>query len=135
MILISILLFSVQAWSISPVKPSPPEMRHGFNIVTGPKRTIEGVNNPQSIENGKRLYQLHCIACHGKNGEGDGQLAKDFGVNPANLKAVASKYANHTLVIQINKGKGKMPKWQDLLSESQIWDLTNFIQTLNSETK
>lgn len=127
-------LLAIEAAKEKSTKKELPEMRHGWNVVTGPSRTIEGVNDQQTIERGKLVFKMNCVACHGKNGEGDGPLAKEFNIHPANLKKMANKLGNHYMVVQINKGKGDMPEWRDLLTQSQIWDLTSYIQTLNDDS-
>lgn len=34
---------------------------------------------------GRQLYEQHCMVCHGVNGKGDGPLADDLKVRPADL--------------------------------------------------
>ena len=106
------------------------DMRHSWKVFTGPERTVIGVNDVNSIERGRKLFTKHCQACHGPNGEGDGPLAKQKKIKPANLKNLARNAPNYYLVVQINNGKSDMPRWQDLLTPEQTWDLTNFIQSL-----
>ncbi|OFZ19853.1 MAG: hypothetical protein A2Z20_03620 [Bdellovibrionales bacterium RBG_16_40_8] len=105
-------------------------VRHGWTVFTGPKRTIVGVNDSESIERGQKLFVKHCQLCHGPNGEGDGQHSKELGIKPTNLTTIARILPNHFLVMQINEGRGDMPKWNDILEHQEAWDLTNYIQTL-----
>lgn len=39
---------------------------------------------------GGALYRQNCVACHGKTGAGDGPLAADLPVAPANLRLLAA---------------------------------------------
>jgi mono/diheme cytochrome c family protein len=115
--------------------PATQELRHGFTIFTGPKRTLLGVNDVNSTERGHLLFQKHCASCHGVTGEGDGVEAKRLGIKPANLASIAKKLPNHYLVIQINQGRENMPIWEDMLTAEQVWDLSNYIQNLKPPTK
>lgn len=40
---------------------------------------------------GQRLYLKHCQTCHGTSGAGDGPLAADFSVPPANLRLLSAQ--------------------------------------------
>jgi mono/diheme cytochrome c family protein len=40
---------------------------------------------------GQRLFQTYCGACHGKKAQGDGPLAKDLKVIPADLTKLSEK--------------------------------------------
>ena len=114
-----------------PVDLTNKDMRHGWTILTGPKRTLLGVNDKDSILRGKKLYAKHCAGCHGKDAKGDGFVGKSFNIKPANLTKISGQESNYYLVLQINNGRGSMPKWQDLLTPRETWDLSNYIQSLN----
>lgn len=135
LLIIPIFLFACQSPNKQAVDPSTfdplqQNLRHGFTVFTGPERTLLGVNDQDSIEKGHKLFERHCSSCHGASGAGDGELAKKLGLKPANLAAMARSFPNHYLVIQINQGRGDMPEWQDLLTPDQVWNLSNYIQTL-----
>lgn len=40
---------------------------------------------------GEESFKTYCAACHGKSGKGDGPLAKDMKVRPADLTQIAKK--------------------------------------------
>ena len=111
------------------------DMRHGWTILTQPNKTSISVNDETSIERGKKLFNNYCTQCHGETGEGNGALAKSKGLIPANLKNISKDTNNTYLVVQINKGKGDMPQWEDFLSPKDAWDLSNYIRTLSKGQK
>ena len=100
-----------------------------------PKEASERQNpapkNLESIERGKALYRQYCASCHGINGQGDGPLAKNLTPKPADLVERAAHHSDGDFAWKITNGRGAMPAFKDQLSESQIWDLTNFIRSLN----
>ena len=53
----------------------------------------------QLVERGKEVYQVHCIACHGARGEGDGTVAATLNPRPRNFRT--EKFAQGSSVRQI----------------------------------
>jgi mono/diheme cytochrome c family protein len=119
------------AWSAD----STPSMRHGWNVLTGEPAPFIGIHDDASVLRGEKLFQTHCMKCHGVPGFRDGQYARTMGLNPANLKALSGQVSNISLFVQINAGKNSMPQWEDLLKNEEVWDLTNYIQSLAKEKK
>ncbi len=109
------------------------DMRHGWAFFTPPKVTYVGNNDEDSAKRGKKLFIQHCQKCHGETGIGNGTLAKEMKIRPANLQNLNSEVTNTYLVVQINNGKGAMPKWEDFLNQQQAYDLTNYIRTLKKK--
>lgn len=89
-----------------------------------------------SIADGKHLYESQCLMCHGKDGDGKGDLAVDMKLNihdfrdPASLK----ESTDGELFYIISKGKGDMPGESDRLNETQRWNLINYIRSLAVKT-
>ena len=51
----------------------------GALLAAAPKRT------PASIEKGKGIYAIYCVACHGERGAGDGPTAQTLNPRPRNF--------------------------------------------------
>jgi mono/diheme cytochrome c family protein len=111
------------------------DIRHGWAVLTGAHVTKMGSIDGASIGRGKRLYQMHCQKCHGVAGKGDGPAAAKLKNKPADLSNLSDKTTETYIIVQINQGKGDMPKWQDYLSNKESWDLTNYVRTLNKKKK
>ena len=105
-------------------------MRHGWAFFTTPKLTYVGVDDKESVDRGGKLFAQHCQKCHGVTGVGDGPMAKKLNIEPANLQEIDNDKTNTYLVLQISSGRGNMPRWQDILTNQQSYDLTNYIRTL-----
>jgi mono/diheme cytochrome c family protein len=84
-----------------------------------------------SIERGKALYRKCCASCHGKNGQGDGPLATKLKPKPADLVHRAIHHSDGDFAWKITNGRGTMPAFKDQLSENEIWDLINYLMSLN----
>ncbi len=88
-----------------------------------------------SIVEGAALYQLHCAACHGRTGAGDGPARPALPRPPADLRAPHT--AQHTagdLFWWISAGipAARMPAFGGVLNEDQRWHLINFVRALGS---
>ena len=83
-----------------------------------------------AIERGQKLYEQSCAHCHGTNGQSDGPLAAALNPKPADLAARAGHHTDGDFAWKIANGRGAMPAFKDQLTETQIWELTHFIQNL-----
>jgi len=83
-----------------------------------------------SVARGKKLFQANCASCHGAQGRGDGPVSKTLLPKPADLASMAGQHPDGDFAWKIANGRGLMPAWKGTLSEAQIWDAVNFIQSL-----
>lgn len=88
--------------------------------------------NPISLAQGKKLYGFDCAMCHGKEGDGKGDLAGEMGLklrdyrDPASLK----EFTDGELFYILAKGKGKMPGDEERMKPEQRWQLVNYIRSM-----
>ncbi len=87
---------------------------------------------PSSIADGKHIFSTQCIMCHGKDADGQGELAvemklklKDYR-DPAALKDVTDGELSYIIM----KGKGDMPGQEDRMKRDQCWNLINYIRSI-----
>ena len=80
---------------------------------------------------GGKLYQSNCAICHGAKGLGDGVAAAGLSKPPANHSSVAvQKLSDGALFWKITEGNNPMPAYKAVYSETQRWQLVNYIRTL-----
>jgi copper transport protein len=89
----------------------------------------------ESVQRGYDFFQANCIGCHGPMGEGNGPLAKDLKVPPADL--TAPHVGTHTIGdifhwISFGGQSGVMPAFADVLQPDDRWDVINFLLVLSS---
>ena len=107
---------------------------HGWKAPTEAAERVNPISkDPSSIRRGKKLFIQHCATCHGNNGEGDGPLSSALKTKPANLKKRSGHHSDGDFAWKIANGRGLMPGFKDHLTKEQIWDLTNFIQSLKTK--
>ena len=83
----------------------------------------------ESLAKGKKVYGYDCAVCHGKDGDGKGDMdmknVSDF-TDPATLK----NRTDGELFYIIKKGKGEMPPEGDRGKSEDIWNLVNYVRSM-----
>lgn len=83
------------------------------------------------LSNGKDLYEAHCQNCHGKQGEGLGELAPPLTdtvflkVHKDEIACIIKKGANREMMINGKSYEGKMPAFN--FADIDIAQLTVYI--------
>jgi mono/diheme cytochrome c family protein len=79
----------------------------------------------------RKLYGYNCAMCHGKTGDGKGDLAADMKLELLDWREASSleKMTDGELFWIISKGKGKMPGEGDRSSEKIRWNFVNLVRS------
>lgn len=89
-------------------------------------------NNASHTANGAKIYQKLCVACHGINGKGDPVAIKAMHPRPADFTDAAfQNQSDGTIYWKITKGRGVMAAYESMLSETQRWEVVNYLRTFN----
>jgi putative copper resistance protein D len=85
--------------------------------------------NADSIASGSAIYASHCIACHGRDGRGDGVAAASLTIKPASLPELVPSRREGDLFWWIAHGvpKTPMPGFASQLNDIEIWNLIQFL--------
>ena len=85
------------------------------------------------VAEGKALYSIYCIACHGEKGQGDGLVGKVFlGVPAYNLGRV-KELPEGQIFHTITHGRGRMMAHSSQVSVDERWKITRYIQVLQNQ--
>ena len=99
-----------------------------------PKMTPEDVekknpvaSTPEGLAEARKLYGYDCAMCHGKEGDGKGDLAADMKLELRDWRDPASleKMTDGELFFIVNNGKGKMEGEGDRSPAKMKWNLVN----------
>ena len=111
----------------------------GIILITRPQSANPDAVNPippnlQSVVAGKIVYTRYCVACHGISGKGDGPVGLTLNPRPADLSlhAIPGVHDDAQLFQWITDGipNSHMPSFKSSLSDTDRWNLVNFIRTL-----
>ena len=128
--------------SIHPAPPAEITFR-------GKPMTLTGLDNPLRqhadslafyVGEGKRIYYQNCLPCHGDHLDGLGHFAPGFNPLPANFQdnGTIAQLTESFVFWRIAKGgpglpregtpwNSAMPKWEDFLTEREIWQVVLFL--------
>jgi cytochrome c len=89
-------------------------------------------STPESLARAKKWWTLDCEMCHGKDGNGKGETAKDMKLtivdfsDPATLK----DRTDGEIFYIIKNGHEDMPPEGQRVKTEENWDLVNFVRSL-----
>ncbi|MFI5186788.1 MAG: c-type cytochrome [Chitinophagales bacterium] len=121
-IILLLCLFVANSYSQSRKFPSPLSADAVANPLKG---------NAEATSEGKKIYTSYCVPCHGSKGRGDGIAAPGLSKPPADHTSdFVQKQTDGALFWIISEGNNPMPTYKTTLSETQRWQVVNYIRTL-----
>jgi len=87
-------------------------------------------STPESIAEGKKIYGYDCAQCHGANGDGKTDVAKDLKVPDLTDPALLKDRTDGELFYTIKNGHGSMPPEGNRVTSEQLWNLVNYVRSL-----
>lgn len=126
-----LIAFVVSAQDTKPA-PKPAASAPLYTIPLADARKENPVKpTDESLARGKKQYGYDCVMCHGKEGEGKGDVAVDMKLrmhdetDPALLK----DRTDGELFYIIKKGKDQMPPEGDRVKDETVWDMVNYVRS------
>ena len=88
-------------------------------------------NVPEALESGKILYQSQCAMCHGKSGDGRGDLALEIKMRVPDITSpqLQKRRTDGEWLYIISRGHKEMPPEKRLVDQ-QKWEMILFMRTL-----
>lgn len=85
----------------------------------------------ESLAKGKKMYGVDCEMCHGKRGDGKGDLGGDYKTIPDFTNAEAMKKRSDGELFYITRnGKGDMPPEDNRAKDDDVWNMVNYVRAL-----
>ncbi|MGE3775717.1 MAG: cytochrome c [Pirellulaceae bacterium] len=86
-----------------------------------------------SARRGAEVFNVHCVACHGASGKGDGLVAqRGFPPPPPLPTGKSIQMKDGQLFHILTWGQGSMASMASQLTRGQRWDVVNFVRTLQA---
>jgi mono/diheme cytochrome c family protein len=104
----------------------PPEIASQTNPVHA---TAEG------LAMARKMYGYDCAMCHGKEGDGKGDMVESLKTSMKNYQDATSLkgMTDGELFYIIQKGKGEMPGEGDRQSANQIWNMVSLVKSFGKK--
>ena len=82
------------------------------------------------IAHAKKVFGYNCAMCHGKNGDGQGDLADQMKLKLKDWRdsAALKDMTDGELYYIISKGKGQMPAGAEQMKPEEIWTMVHFVR-------
>jgi mono/diheme cytochrome c family protein len=134
-----VLVLALACFAASAQEESKPAPAAGASSATDYKIPPEASKlpnpvkpTPTSLAQGKKNYGFDCALCHGKDGDGKGDLAGDMKVKLSDYRDSASlkDYTDGDLFYIIKNGKGEMTGEGDRLKDGETWNVVNYLRSL-----
>ena len=88
--------------------------------------------NESSRAASQKIYSKTCAMCHGKTGDADGPAVIELNIHPAKLSdPKLATEPDGALFWKVTTGKKPMPAYGKRLSETDRWNLVNYVRTLS----
>ena len=130
-LLIAISVCPQQPSSTAPANPAAQKPPSYEGIPVAATREPNPVKStPESLARAKRWWTLDCAMCHGKDGDGKGETAKDMKLtmadftNPDTLKG----RTDGEIFYIIKNGHNDMPAEGTRVKTEENWDLVNYVR-------
>ncbi len=85
--------------------------------------------NEDMVNEGRMLYESSCASCHGTPTEANYALMVPSPGDPAGERF--QKQTDGALFYKIKTGRDQMPKYEDVFSEDEIWNIIAYFRSLN----
>jgi len=93
-------------------------------------------DNAETLEKGKTLFTISCVACHGPEGRGDGPLTKTTKIDPAPRNFTNADFqrlrSDGELFWVLKHGSHgtEMMRMDFFFTDDELWTLIRYIRTL-----
>ena len=115
----------------------------GVTTAKGPNPEAAKIKSPvtadtESLARGQKLYAANCASCHKATGEGSEGDVGEGGPPPSNLLRAQLEYGSsdgeiHRIIKTGVLPMLYMPMYEGELSDNDMWDITNYVQSLRAK--
>jgi len=120
-----------------PPRPTPSVVTQNGKIVQQWQAPAEAAaqtnpvkDRPDAAKIGREYYLQKCVDCHGKEGKGNGYMAKMVAKPPTNLASqMVQANSDGELFWKVTNGKSPMPAHRVRFDDEQRWYIVTYLRT------
>ncbi len=86
-----------------------------------------------ALADGKADFNAKCTTCHGGDAKTNTRRAKMLKIDPTRLYLPASQMSKAEMITFIEKGKDKMPSFENVLTKDQIIAIVDYVKSLSKK--
>ena len=119
-------------------KTKDPRLPEGYTIPAKDAQLANPVKPTEaSLAVGGKFYSSQCAMCHGKSGDGKGDLAQQMELKIPDYRKPESlgKFTDGELFYILTNGMGKMPAEGDRTPEEKKWNVINYLRSLSKSNE
>jgi mono/diheme cytochrome c family protein len=119
-------------FSASPPQAAAPAPATEFKVPPDAASQANPVkSNAESLARGKKIYGYECSMCHGDDGGGAGDLAKNMKAKMPNFRdpSALKGQTDGVLFYIIKNGKGEMDGEGQRVKPDDMWNLVNYVRS------
>ena len=134
-----LILSALVFYGVAAPPPQAPQESTAAPAAADGKIPLEAVNrvNPvkasaDSLSRAKKIYGYECAVCHGEDGGGAGDMAKNMKAKMADFRDPTSlkTMTDGELFYIIEKGKGEMEGEGPRLKPDDTWNMVNYLRSM-----
>jgi len=126
----------------TPVKGTIPRGHEPYLLGKDDIELAKNTKNPlastkEVLKQGRKLYNISCVPCHGKFGAGDGNVITKATYNqrmpkPPELYTdkLTKEWTDGQIFHVITKGQGNMPEYGNRLSRDERWAIVHYVRAI-----
>jgi mono/diheme cytochrome c family protein len=89
--------------------------------------------SPEVLAHGQFVFENVCIACHGKQGAGDGPVTALFPKPPSLMTQKVRDWPDGQIYHRPARGQGSMPSHARQVDARDIWSLVHYVRKMQRE--
>ncbi len=132
-LLVSIaVLFSAELSAQQSQSPQPATPSYSAIPVDAARQANPVKSSPESLVRAKKWWDMDCAMCHGKAGDGKGDLANDMKLKIADFTdpSTLKDRTDGEIFYIIKNGHEEMPAEGARVKPEENWDLVNYVRSL-----
>ena len=135
---VAIVLFAALCGTAAPQEKSgtgkkqDPRFPEGYSIPAEQAQRVNPVKpTPETLASARKYFSSQCAMCHGKSGDGKGDLAEQMKLSIPDYRKAESlaKFTDGELFYILTNGMGKMPAEGDRTPDEQKWQVINYLRS------